>query len=86
MRPGAAASGRAGRDVRRVTGARGLGPAVAQQLQPPHEQPVEGVCPDHHLLWTGELDRRRRYYRDGATAVVMERPLTGPATNVWTTS
>lgn len=33
-----------------------------------------------------ELDRRPRYYRDGATAVVLALPLTGPDVNVWTTS
>jgi [ribosomal protein S18]-alanine N-acetyltransferase len=33
-----------------------------------------------------ELDRRPRYYRDGATAVVLELPLTGPDVKVWTTS
>lgn len=33
-----------------------------------------------------ELDRRLRYYRDGADAVVLELPLTGPDVNVWTTS
>ena len=33
-----------------------------------------------------EIGRRRRYYRDGATAVVLALPLTGPPTNVWTTS
>lgn len=33
-----------------------------------------------------ELDRRPRYYRDGATAVVMEKPLTGPDAKVCTTS
>ena len=33
-----------------------------------------------------ELARRLRYYRDGATAVVLELPLTGPDVKVWTTS
>ncbi len=33
-----------------------------------------------------ELARRPRYYRDGATAVVLERPLTGPDVKVCTTS
>ena len=33
-----------------------------------------------------EIARRPRYYRDGATAVVMELPLTGPDENVWATS
>lgn len=33
-----------------------------------------------------ELARRPRYYRDGASAVVMELPLTGPDVKVWTTS
>ena len=33
-----------------------------------------------------ELDRRPRYYRDGADAIVLELPLTGPDVNVWTTS
>jgi len=33
-----------------------------------------------------ELARRPRYYRDGATAVVLERPVTGPDVKVWTTS
>jgi len=33
-----------------------------------------------------ELDRRRRYYRDGADAVVLGLSLTGPDVNVWTTS
>lgn len=33
-----------------------------------------------------ELVRRPRYYRDGATAVVMERPLTGPDVKVCATS
>lgn len=34
----------------------------------------------------GELDRRPRYYRDGAAAVVMVLPLTGPDRNVWATA
>jgi len=34
----------------------------------------------------GELARRPRYYRDGATAVVMELALTGPDENEWATS
>lgn len=29
-----------------------------------------------------EIDRRPRYYRDGAAALVLERPVTGPPTNV----
>ena len=33
-----------------------------------------------------ELARRPRYYRDGATAVVMERPSTGPDVKVCATS
>lgn len=33
-----------------------------------------------------ELDRRARYYRDGATAVVLALPLTGPDEKVCTTS
>ena len=33
-----------------------------------------------------EIHRRPGYYRDGATAVVMVRELSGPAENVWTTS
>ncbi len=33
-----------------------------------------------------ELARRRRYYRDGATAVVLELPVTGPDVNAWATS
>ena len=33
-----------------------------------------------------ELDRRPRYYRDGAAAVVMVLPLTGPERNVWATA
>lgn len=33
-----------------------------------------------------ELDRRPRYYRDGAAAVVMVLPLTGPDRNVWATA
>ena len=33
-----------------------------------------------------ELARRPRYYRDGATAVVLELPLTGPDVKVCTTS
>jgi ribosomal-protein-alanine N-acetyltransferase len=33
-----------------------------------------------------EIDRRPRYYRDGAAAVVMELSLSGPPTNVWATS
>ena len=33
-----------------------------------------------------ELDRRPRYYRDGSTAVVMVRTLTGPEVKEWTTS
>jgi len=33
-----------------------------------------------------ELARRPRYYRDGATAVVLELPVTAPDVNVWTTS
>lgn len=33
-----------------------------------------------------EIDRRPRYYRDGATAVVLERSLIGPDVKVWTTS
>ena len=33
-----------------------------------------------------ELARRPRYYRDGATAVVLELPVTGPDVKVWTTS
>lgn len=33
-----------------------------------------------------ELDRRPRYYRDGAAAVVLVRGLTGPPTNVWATA
>ena len=32
-----------------------------------------------------EIDRRPRYYRDGAAAVVMELALSGPPTNVWAT-
>ena len=32
-----------------------------------------------------EVDRRPRYYRDGAAAVVMELALSGPPTNVWAT-
>lgn len=33
-----------------------------------------------------EIARRPRYYRDGATAVVLELPITGPDVKVWTTS
>ena len=33
-----------------------------------------------------ELARRPRYYRDGATAVVLELPVTGPDVNTWATS
>lgn len=33
-----------------------------------------------------ELDRRPRYYRDGATAVVLERLATGPDVNEWATA
>ncbi|GAA1476586.1 hypothetical protein GCM10009623_10320 [Nocardioides aestuarii] len=33
-----------------------------------------------------ELDRRPRYYRDGAAALVMVLPLTGPERNVWATA
>ena len=33
-----------------------------------------------------EIDRRPGYYRDGAAAVVMLRPLTDPDVKVWTTS
>lgn len=33
-----------------------------------------------------ELDRRPRYYRDGAAAVVLVLPLTGPERNVWATA
>jgi ribosomal-protein-alanine N-acetyltransferase len=33
-----------------------------------------------------EIARRSRYYRDGATAVVLELPLTRPDLNSWTTS
>ena len=33
-----------------------------------------------------ELARRKRYYRDGATAVVLALPVTGPDVKVWTTS
>jgi ribosomal-protein-alanine N-acetyltransferase len=33
-----------------------------------------------------ELARRPRYYRDGATAVVLELPLTGPEEKEWATS
>ncbi len=33
-----------------------------------------------------EIARRQRYYRDGATAVVLELPATGPDVKVWTTS
>lgn len=33
-----------------------------------------------------EIARRPRYYRDGATAVVLELPVTGPDVKAWTTS
>ena len=33
-----------------------------------------------------ELARRPGYYRDGATAVVLELPVTGPDVNAWATS
>lgn len=33
-----------------------------------------------------ELDRRVRYYADGANAVVMQRALSGPPSSVWATS
>ncbi len=33
-----------------------------------------------------ELDRRPRYYRDGAAALVLVLPLTGPERNVWATA
>jgi [ribosomal protein S18]-alanine N-acetyltransferase len=33
-----------------------------------------------------EIARRPRYYRDGATAVVLEVPVTGPDVNAWATS
>jgi ribosomal-protein-alanine N-acetyltransferase len=33
-----------------------------------------------------EIARRPRYYRDGATAVVLELPVSGPDVNAWATS
>jgi len=33
-----------------------------------------------------EIARRPRYYRDGATAVVLELPVSGPEVKVWTMS
>jgi ribosomal-protein-alanine N-acetyltransferase len=33
-----------------------------------------------------EIARRPRYYRDGATALVLELPLSGPDVNAWATS
>lgn len=46
----------------------------------------EGALAFYEARGFAELDRRARYYRDGATAVVMVLPLTGPDRNVWATA
>lgn len=46
----------------------------------------EGAQSFYEARGFSELDRRPRYYRDGAAAVVMVLPLTGPERNVWATA
>ena len=46
----------------------------------------EGALAFYRASGFAEIARRPRYYRDGATAVVMELALTGPDENEWATS
>ena len=84
VEPGRRRSGLAGAllaDVRRRAAADG-----AERLLLEVREDNHGALAFYAATGFGEIARRPRYYRDGATAVVMELPLTGPDENEWATS
>ncbi len=82
--PGRRRSGLAGgllADVRRRAAADG-----AERVLLEVREDNVGALAFYDASGFGEIARRPRYYRDGATAVVMELALTGPDENEWATS